>query len=225
MRFEKKIANMKCLTFDQASKHAIYVYSEEGFRLGKLVPVGKWILNELETIELIRTWRQKTMRMFLTQFESTFDGTYSYLDNLVIGQEARILFMLYDGEDRMIGHIGMAYVNGETGELDNLMRGIEGGDPRLVYFSELALLDWCFKDLGIKQCDVRVLSYNWQVITLHEEVGYVFVDNEPLKKYEKNGVIFHDVVNLLESNVKYGSTKLVLTKSDFYKKNDWLLVR
>ena len=60
---------------------------------------------------------------------------------------------------------------------------------------------------------------------LHEEVGYVFVDSEPLKKYETNGVIFHDVVKLLESNVKYGSTRLVLTKSDFYKKNDWLLVR
>ncbi len=59
---------------------------------------------------------------------------------------------------------------------------------------------------------------------LHEEVGYVFVDSEPLKKYETNGVIFHDVVKLLESNVKYGSTRLVLTKSDFYKKNDWLLV-
>ncbi len=222
MTFQEQIAKMKSLTFGQASTKAIYVYNEKGDRLGSLVPVGKWILREFETIELIRQWRQKAMRMFLTQFESTFDRTYDYLNKVVISHEGQLLFMLYDKEDRLIGHMGIAGVNGETGELDNLIRGVEGGDPRLIYFSELALLNWCFKHIGIKQCHVRVLSYNWLVISLHEEVGYIFVDNEPLMRVERNGVIFHDVVNPLKSNVNYGITKLVLTKSDFYKKNAWL---
>ena len=222
MKSQEKIAKMKCLSFDQASLNAINVHNEKGDLLGRLVPVGKWILKEFQTIEMIRQWRQKAMRMFLTQFESTFIGTYDYLDNLVIGQEGQLLFMLYDREDSLIGHIGVANIKGETAELDNLIRGVEGGDPRLIYFSELALLNWCFKHLGIKQCGVRVLSYNWLVISLHEEVGYIFVENEPLMKIERDGVTLHDVVAPLKSNVDYGITKLVLAKADFYKKNNWL---
>lgn len=118
--------------------------------------------------------------------------------------------------------MGIADVDGNSGELDNLMRGVEGGDPRLVYFSEIALLDWCFKNLGINQSDVRVISYNWLVISLHKEVGYSLVSNSPLKKYEKDSVIFHDVVAESDSNVKYGSTKMLLKKDVFYKNAYWL---
>lgn len=213
---------MKCQTFQEANEKAVLIRNTNGDQIGRLVPVGNWILEDKEKIELVRAWRQRTMRMFLTQFESTYERTYQYLKNFSIAQEGRIFFMLYDESERLVGHIGMAEVDGNSGELDNLMRGVEGGDPRLVYFSELALLDWCFKNLGIRQSDVRVVSYNWLVISLHEEVGYVFTNNFPLKKYEKDGVLFHDVVDEAESNVKYGCTKMLLTKDDFYMKASWL---
>ena len=222
MKFEEKIATMKCLTFDQSRTKAISVFNQRGVRLGSLVPVGKWILDDERMIESIRAWRQNAKKMFLTQFESTFERTYSYLNNLSINEDGRLFFMLYDDADSLIGHIGISGVNGVIGELDNLMRGADGGDPRLIYFSEIALLDWCFKNLGIKGSSVRVLSYNWLVLALHEEVGYFFVDNKPLKKYEKDGVLFHDEVDQSDSNVKYSCTKLMLIKSDFYDKNHWL---
>jgi hypothetical protein len=222
MNYKKVIFDMKCQSFSEANIKAIPVHNTNGVKLGKLVPVGEWIVSDIEKIELIRTWRQRTMRMFLTQFETTFDRTLGYLKNVLIAQEGRIFFLIYDISDRLVGHMGIADVDGNSGELDNLMRGLDGGDPRLIYFSEITLLDWCFKALGINQSNVRILSHNWLVFSLHEEVGYLLISNSPLKKYEKDSVIFHDVVAESESNVKYGIIKMILKKDDFYNNAYWL---
>lgn len=160
--------------------------------------------------------------MFLTQFESSFQRTCDYLKNLSIEEEGRVLFLLYDIGNRFIGHMGIANVDDKTGELDNLMRGVEGGDSRLVYFAEIALLDWCFQHLGIIESSVRVISYNWLVISLHEEVGYANKESIPLNRKIRDGVIFHDESTLSESNVAYSCEKLILKKDVFYKVNDWL---
>jgi hypothetical protein len=223
MNYKKVIFDLKCQSFSEANIKAIPVLNMSGIKLGKLVPVGLWIADDIEKIRLICAWRQRNMRMFLTQFESTFDRTLAYLKNLSIARDGCILFLIYDISDRLVGHIGIANVDGNSGELDNLMRGVDGGDPRLVYFSEIALLDWCFKTLGINQSEVRFLSYNWLVLSLHEEVGYSFISNSPLKKYEKDSVIFHDVVPESELNVNYSSIKMLLKKDDFYKNAYWIL--
>ena len=222
MDYRNSISSMKRSTFSEALQLSIDVFDKSKNAVGKLVPVGDWILDDKDKIELIRSWRQRTMRMFLTQFESTYEKTYGYLKNLSIAQEGRIFFLIYDADNRFIGHMGIADVNGNTGELDNLMRGVEGGDPRLVYFAEIALLDWCIKNLGIKESDVRVLSYNWLVTSLHEEVGYVHKEKIPLKKNSKDGVTFHDVVGESESNVKYSCVRMFLRKEVFYETNSWI---
>lgn len=222
MDYRNSISSMKRSTFSEALKLSINVYDKRKNTIGKLVPVGDWILDDKDKIELIRSWRQKTMRMFLTQFESTYEKTFGYLKNLSIAQEGRIFFLIYDTDNRFIGHMGIADVDGKTGELDNLMRGVEGGDPRLVYFAEIALLDWCFKNLGITESDVRVLSYNWLVISLHEEVGYVHKEKISLNKKTKDGVTFHDVVGDSESNVKYACVKMLLKREVFYEANSWI---
>jgi len=222
MNYMSVISLMKKSSFEEAFSSRIFVYDQERNVIGCLVPVGEWILSDEVKIELIRLWRQRTMRMFLTQFESTFEKTFGYLKNLSIGQKGRIFFLIYDDKNRFIGHIGIADVDGRKGELDNLVRGIDGGHPRLVYFAEVALLNWCFQNLGIVESDVRVLSYNWLVLSMHEEVGYKHIANIPLKKITEEGVVFHELTNIDESNVKYSCTKMLLKKDVFYKINDWL---
>ena len=222
MDYRNSISSMKRSTFSEALELSIDVFDKRKNTIGKLVPVGDWILDDKDKIELIRSWRQRTMRMFLTQFESTYEKTFGYLKNLSIAQEGRIFFLIYDTDNRFIGHMGIADVDGKTGELDNLMRGVEGGDPRLVYFAEIALLDWCFKNLEITESDVRVLSYNWLVISLHEEVGYVHKEKIPLNKKTKDGVTFHDDVGDSESNVKYSCVKMLLKREVFYEANSWI---
>jgi RimJ/RimL family protein N-acetyltransferase len=222
MDYRNSISSMKRSTFSEALQLSIVIFDKSKNAIGKLVPVGDWILDNNDKIELIRSWRQRTMRMFLTQFESTYEKTFGYLKNLSIAQEGRIFFLIYDADNRCIGHIGIADVDGNRGELDNLMRGVEGGDPRLVYFSEISLLDWCFKFLGIIECDVQVLSYNWLVISLHEEVGFSPKEKISLRKNIKNGVISHETATESDSNVSYACIRMLLSKEVFYRDNGWL---
>jgi hypothetical protein len=222
MNYINLISSMKKSSFDEAFSSRIFVSDKNQNVIGSLIPVGNWILSDEEKIEQIQLWRQRSMRMFLTQFESTFEKTLGYLKNLSIDQDNRIFFLLYDDKERFIGHIGIADVDEKQGELDNLMRGIDGGHPKLIYFAEVALLNWCFQKLGIVESDVRVLSYNWLVVSLHEEVGYKLLKNIPLKKFAKEGVTYHEAANTDESNVKYFCTKMRLKKETFYEMHDWL---
>lgn len=222
MSYIDAISLMKKSSFEEAFSSRIFVSDNERNVIGCLVPVGEWILSDEAKIEQIRMWRQRTMRMFLTQFESTFEKTFGYLKNLSIAQKGRLFFLLYDDKNRFVGHVGIAGVDGTKGELDNLIRGADGGHPRLVYFAEVALLNWCFQNLDIVESDVRVLSYNWLVLSLHEEVGYKHIENIPLKKVTNDGVVFHEETTRDESNVKYTCTKMLLQKDVFYEINDWL---
>ena len=118
MNYKKVISDMKCHSFSEAIIKAIPVMNVNGVKLGKLVPVGEWIVDDKDKVELIRAWRQRTMRMFLTQFESAFDRTLGYLKNLSIAQEGRIFFLIYDVSDRLVGHMGIADVDGNSGDDD-----------------------------------------------------------------------------------------------------------
>ena len=222
MTYQTLIRQMKAATFAEAAQLAIPVTSAQGETVGKLVPVGEWILDDREKIELISGWRKRAMRMFLTQFESTYEKAHGYLKNLSVAQENRLLFLMYDDAGRFVGHMGLADVNGARGELDNFMRGVDGGNPNLVFLAELALLHWAFGTLGLQQSVVSVLSYNWLTVQLHEEVGFTVTENLPLKKSETDGVVTHATCSAAEANVKYSYTRLALQKSDFYAKFAWL---
>lgn len=222
MGVQKIISDMKSLNLTEAENLAIPILNVDGKNIGKLIPVGNWVLSESDLIESIRTWRHKTMKMFMTQFESTYEKTYNYLKDIAISHGNRIFFIISDDDGRMIGHIGLANIDAGRGELDNLMRGVDGGDPRLIYYAELALLNWGFEALGISKNVVHVISYNWLVLALHEEVGYTLVEKEALKKIEDAGLVYHEVVELNDANVKYSNIKLSITNTNFYQKNNWV---
>lgn len=206
---------MKCNTFDEAVSRALPIFDDENQNIGSLVPVGPWILADKPKILEICNWRQKAMRFFLTQFESTFDRTYGYLENLSIGQKGRIFFLIYDQKDEFIGHIGLSDIDGKTGELDNLMRGKGGGDPQLIRFSEKTLLSWGFGDLGLQHMSLQIISFNALTINLHSSFGFKTVEKYPLFKSEKDGFTIHEPVPADKANVRYTSVLMEADREGF----------
>ncbi len=219
---EGLISDLKKENFEEALSVSIDVLDATGVVCGKLVPVGEWILGDSEKIELIRTWRQKAMRMFFAQFESTFDSTFSYLKNFSIGLKDRVLFLIFDKNQNFIGHVGLSNIGQHSAELDNLMRGVPGGDPRLIFNAEVSILKWCFENFPVDKIIARVISYNWLVIDLHKEVGFLIGNVEPLRKFEVDGVINHQVVQENEANVKYNAVTMELTADKIINKNQCL---
>jgi hypothetical protein len=216
--YRNTIQAMKCANLAQAQARAIAVRNKAGELIGTLVPVGNWILQDRPTIEAICAWRQAAMRMFLVQFDSSYARPYTSLKDLSIAQEGRLFFMLFDQSNQLIGHLGVSEVNGLGCELDNVMRAAKGGDPRLIYYAEAALLDWCFDSLQVQTCSARVVSYNWMAIQLHEDIGFVAEETLALRKYQDGVWTCHEVVEKSAANVGYGCTRMVLQKDGFYQK-------
>ena len=79
MSYTREIQALKKGLFADAKEASIPVSDSDGNSIGKLVPIGEWIFDDKDTIEQICKWRQKAMRFFLHQFDSTVVRTESYL--------------------------------------------------------------------------------------------------------------------------------------------------
>ncbi|MBS0201240.1 MAG: GNAT family N-acetyltransferase [Proteobacteria bacterium] len=212
---QRRISELKSKSFDEAFAEAMPIRDGADVLIGRLVPCGDWILHDDEKLTAICEWRQRSMRMYLTQFQSTVELTRKYFQN-TLPDPTRIFFLIYDADQRFVGHIGVANMKSGSAEIDNLMRGVEGGNTRLVYHSEVAMLAWLFSDLGIENCEVKVLSYNWMAASLHEEVGFHVDHKSKLKKNESGGVTTHEPCNDEDANVSYGYVTMSMTGKEFF---------
>ena len=215
---------MKAMQLVDAKSLAIPVKNCTNDLVGRLVPVGPWLLDDTEMVETIKTWRNRFRRMFLVQLETSYQRTFDYLKNCSIGQKNQLLFLLFDNQGQFIGHLGISKTTESSCELDNFMRGASGGSPRLIYFAELALLNWCFTTLDVSNVYVGVLSYNFMAIDLHTEVGFSKIERKHLKKMVLNDTISHAIVDSSDANVHYQFVEMCLQKDTFQSKYDYMLL-
>lgn len=219
---QARLARLKTTSREAAAALALPLHNRAGAAIGCLLPIGPWLLDDAAQIAAISAWRQRAMRMFLTQFQATPENTRHYLQQLSIGEAGRLLWLILDEGGRCIGHIGLSgatAADGGRAELDNLMRGVEGGDPALIQVAEVALLRWAFDGLGLRHIDVRVVSYNWMVVALHEAVGFETTRQAPLHKRSDNGVTYHDECAAELANVRYHCTHMALDAARFQALN------
>lgn len=219
MTAEKIIAQMKGESRTVSMQLALPIVDATGRVIGKLVPLGNWAVAEDSIVECFRSWRDKFMKMFFVRFQTSTESTVKYLRDLAIGRNDRLMFLIQDEDDCLVGHVGVSNVSSEECELDNLIRGVGGGEPRLIYHAEIALLKWCFRMLGVQRVNARVISYNWMAKALHEEVGFETLNQLPLRKREDDGVISHDIVQQSEANVLYTCDLLTIDKQSIEAKS------
>ncbi len=214
MDLARILSDHKCKDLRAARDKGLPVLDEQGRCIGRLVPVGPWILEDAACIGRLTQWRKTFSRMFLTQFEATPSGTRAYLKDVAVGDDSRILFLIEDEEGTVVGHVGLAQVNPESFELDYLIRGRSGGHPRLVYHAEVALLRWGFEVLDIPRCEVGVLSFNWMVVDLHQSVGFEQKARIPLRKIAQDGMVRHELLagQAQASNVAYSYLRMGLDR-------------
>lgn len=163
---------VKNLKADTLGKFEIEVYDIESKPIGFLSLLQKADTCNQHVVESLTKWRNKYMRFFLTQFTATTERTKAWLTNVVIPSSDKLLFLIRDYDRNLIGNFGVANISKDKCELDNLIRGERGGHPKLVYFSEIALLKWLF-DKGVNQVNLHVFSNNWPTIKLHKSVGFL----------------------------------------------------
>lgn len=209
------IDSLKQNSLDKAWNVCIKITSDLGVAKGFLLPVGSWILGYPTIIEKISNWRKVNMKNFLVQFESTPKKSLEYLKRFSIDDKKRLFFLIFDSQKKLIGHIGLSHIDQESAELDNLVRGEKGGDLDLIFYAEKTILDFAFDQIRVKEIILRVLSYNYLALNIHNELGFKVLKSSPLlKKRNSIGDVVHEVSTCKESNVKYTCLTLGIQKMD-----------
>ncbi|MFZ6692472.1 GNAT family N-acetyltransferase [Undibacterium sp. SXout20W] len=163
-----------------------------------VIPVGKPVqayLRVISTVEgkldpvdlsLLSDWRNKYVKSFLTEFHSYPERTAKWLTNYVHQSDGKILFMLENLDGVRLGHIGLAFINWETGygEADAIVSG--GDSPRgLMKLALQTTLKWARNQLSLTTLGVRVRSDN-TALDFYKKVGFEETKRVPLR-FEKNG--------------------------------------
>jgi len=166
-----------------SSRLSIPVYDENDFCIGRLMLLKDNDVHNEFYIESLTNWRKRYMKYFLTQFETSINRTRAWLINTVIPSNNRLLFLIFDENKRLIGNIGLANIEDNKCELDNVIRGERGAHPRLIYYSEIALLKWIFFEKSLSFVNLHVFSNNLSALKLYTSVGFKEIDRKLLYKF------------------------------------------
>ena len=199
-----------------SEKFSIAIKDNNDKAIGSLVLVQKRDANNPIILDALTRWRKKYMKYFLTQFNASTNRTKSWLENIVIPSSDRLLFLILNEDNNLIGNFGIADILFDRCELDNLIRGEKGGHPKLIYFSELSLLKWLFLEKNVKRVNLHVFANNLPTIKLHKSVGFVEIGRRKLERVQsKDGdVSFEETQSFSEDNsIEY--LELMLESNDF----------
>ena len=211
----KNLFWLKKQTYGEAEEHSVIIMDRSGQPLGKLVPVGPWVLEDIAIISSLVSWRDKFKKMFPTQTSVDLTSTAKFLTNFFIDNDQAVLFLIYSDAGQLLGHIGVSDLSECSFEVTNLMRGVPGGHADLIYFSEYSVIDYMFEKFNLESASVEVMSYNWMVRSLHEEIGFKVTESKGLRKLVDDAGIRHEVVRDVDANVEYTIQKMRLSREDF----------
>lgn len=179
----KQLNTVKFNSIEQAIENSIPITSSQNSEIvAHLIPVGEWILNRTKVLMSIAEWRNKYMRFYLTQFDADLENATNYVQSKLNSNSSAIFFMIADTQYKIIGHIGFSNIFSNTAELDNILLGEPSPVRNLMQDVENQSINWIRDFLGIDKIILKVLSYNFLAIDLHELCGFYVEERLPIRK-------------------------------------------
>ena len=192
--------------------------------IGYLIPIGPELALQDGLAVMLCRWRQRLMKYYLTQFKATPERTMIWLQQIVALEDNRLLFLITTEEDKMIGHIGLCNITSENAEIDNLVRGEQGGNPKLIFYAEVALLDWALRLLQLKNIYLRQFTDNHLGTALHSSIGFFGDASWKIIKSESNGEFQYEIkYNEAPAIGERGYMRMVLDVEVYRNKFPWLV--
>lgn len=160
------------VTHPERDTAAMPIVNQAGSIIGSMRPICREDLEDDRFVTELTAWRNANNRFFLTRFEATTTRTASWLKNVVLTDDTRVLYLIYSDNGTAIGHLGVRGLGGTAPELDNMIRGRDGGDPQLMRYAEIAAIQWVFLQPRVERVTLGVFSNNWIPISLHQSIGF-----------------------------------------------------
>lgn len=156
-----------------------------------LIPVT----NDCDTdafAQQLTTWRRNARHAFPRIHEFTVARTQRWLQESLLARPDRLLFMVIDGDDREVGHMGVSNFCFERKvcDLDNVLRGLKSARAGAMYSAGLAIFGWIAGDLGIARVRLRVFNELTPAILLYHRWGFRVDRLIPMAKYSRDQMTY-----------------------------------
>ncbi len=154
---------------------------DKGKQVGQLIPFTQAHATDDAVIRLLAKWRDQSQDAFPGQFKVTFEGTKGWAQRQLMQLPDRMLFLIVDDKQNMIGHIGLFRFDFKKRfcEIDNVVRGEDAGKG-LMTLATNALMQWGRDALHVKDFYLRVMSNNTRALNLYERTGFSEILRVPL---------------------------------------------
>jgi RimJ/RimL family protein N-acetyltransferase len=205
-----------------AARFTLPIFNDQALQIGKLVCIDQGLANTDSILSDLTAWRQKYMAYFLSQFQATPSRTQTWLNNIVIPSPDRILFLIQTNESEFIGNFGICNIQAESLELDNLIRGKPGGDRKLIYYAEIAMLSWAFGTIGRNTVCLHVFSNNEKTIALHTKIGFQPYQIMPLYGKQDGEFLRYSKAPDQGTAVDFSYSEMRLSPDNFLQNHPWV---
>jgi RimJ/RimL family protein N-acetyltransferase len=184
--------------------------------IGFLQPITDAALSDAALLEDITCWRQQNCGWFLTQFLATMERTRTWLSEVVLTDDQRLLFLIVDSRQERIGHVGLSGIDCKSAELDNVLRGRSALPARLMYYAQNTLIRWAHHVLGTRHLYLRVFADNSRAIAGYEALGFRQTAIIGLTRVERDSEVIYEETSNLNSNCERSLLRMTLDWKRFF---------
>lgn len=158
---------------------------------GFLVPVAQVHVHDDALLSRLSEWRNRFVTSYPTQFVATLESTRAWLKDRLLAVPDRILFLVVDSKGDVIGHAGFNGCNNDDAlmELDNIVRGVDQAEPRIMSNAIGCLMQWARTTLNVEGFFLRVFDDNEHAIAFYARNGFATEAKIPLKKSVEEQVV------------------------------------
>ncbi len=175
--------------------HMIPVYNDHGELIAYLRPITADYRDTIkDCAELMGRWRAENPSISASTFEITKERTEKWLDNLIIGREDRLLFMIQTLDGRFLGHVGYSNFryDEKTAEIDSILRGVKDEFPGIMTFALQSLLWWGKEELRLEHIELTTGPDNHKAQALYKRCGFIEKKSKAMIKVVKEDEVRWD---------------------------------
>jgi len=149
-----------------------------------LLPVSSVFVENEQIIALLTKWRNQFVEVFPTQFEATISSTKTWLKNILLPSDRKILFLIVSNNGEFCGHIGLHLTDGEISvlEIDNVIKNPDIHVKGLMKLAMSSLIEWARTNLPVDSFRLKVFSDNHKAVAFYSRNGFREIERIALKR-------------------------------------------
>jgi perosamine synthetase len=167
-------------TLQQLASSTVEISGEIGESFS-LVPISVLHIEDASLIELLCKLRNLHIEIYPNSTPVTLGSTRSWLKNIVIENDMRILFLVVDSFLNIQGHLGLWQRDEKTIELDNVLKSKDCNVRGLFTLAVKAVESWINEVANVSELSLRVLDSNQHAKDFYEKLGYEGVSRSPIQ--------------------------------------------